>query len=208
MRMMHGVTVLCFVILSGCTDIHHAETEHLNTQGVQYLTSNDLPKAHAKFVEAWKQEPQNAETLYNLASTYHRRGQTVEAERYYRQALQIDPKLEACRHNYYLLLVSENRTAEACTDAQSWLAKNPKSADAYTELGWLLRVQGDLPNAQKNLEQALTLEPHNSDALLETGKLYQDFQMNDRAKGLYSRVLQQDPNNQEAKTLLTALPKK
>ena len=208
MRIVHAIAALTMATLIGCTDIRRVDSSHLNEQGVQYLTTNDLPKAHAKFVEAWKHDPKNADTLYNLASTYHRKGQMQEAERYYREALQINPHLEACRHNYYMLLVSENRIPEARNDAERWLAQNKNSANAYSELGWLMRMQGDLPNARKNLEQALTLEPHNTEALLETGKLYQDFNLNDRAKGLYQRVLQQDPLNQEAKALLTALPKK
>ncbi|MFT3882107.1 MAG: hypothetical protein QM703_20945 [Gemmatales bacterium] len=40
------------------------------------------------------------------------------------------------------------------------------------------------------------------------GKLYQDYHLNDRAQGLFQRVLQQDPTNQEAKALLTGSPKK
>src|SRR5258708_35616502 len=109
MRIVFIITVLSLTMLAGCTDLHHAETERLNQEGVQYLTSNNLPKPHDKFVQAWKQEPQNAETLYNLASTYQRHNQNTEAERYYRQALQVNPHFTACRHNYYLLLVSENR---------------------------------------------------------------------------------------------------
>jgi Tfp pilus assembly protein PilF len=208
MRSESAFILSCLTMLAGCTNLQHAESERLNEQGVQYLVSNDLPKAHAKFTEAWKKDPQNAETLYNLASTYQRHGQDAEAERYYRQSLQLNPNLDECRHNFYLLLVSENRLPEARDDAQAWLTKNPKSADAYTEVGWLTRMQGDLPGARKNLEQALTIEPHHAQALIETGKLYQDYQMNDRARGLYQRVLLQDPTNKEAKDLLTALPKK
>jgi len=195
-------------MLAGCTDLHHEEAEHLNQEGVQYLASNNLPKAHDKFVQAWKQEPQNAETLYNLASTYQRHDQNTEAERYYRQALQVNPNFTACRHNYYLLLVSQNRLPEARDDAQRWLAQNPKSADAYVQVGWLMRAQGDLPNARKNLEEALALEPHNTEALLESGKLYQDFHMFDRAKTLYQRVLMVDPYNKDAQAMLTSMPKK
>lgn len=210
MHLQHVMMVFGIALIPGCTSTspRHYGSEQLNQQGVQYLTNNELPKAHEKFIEAWKIEPQNADTLYNLASTYHRKGQNADAEKYYRQALQINPKLEECRHNYYLLLVSENRTAEARGDAEKWLAQNRKSADAYTEVGWLMRMEGNLPEAQKNLEQALTLEPHNTEALLEMGKTYQDLHLNDRARGLYIRVLQQDPGNKEAKAQLTTLPKK
>lgn len=202
---------MVFVLMAvspGCTPLRQGDSERLNKQGVEYLKSNDVPKAHAKFVEAWKQEPANAETLYNLASTYHRRGQNKEAEQYYRLALKQNPDFAVCRHNYYLLLVSENRALEARTDAQNWLKQRPQSADALTQVAWLARLQGDQPAAQKQLEKALALEPHHTEALLEMGKLYQDYQMSERARGLYTRVLQQDPENQEAKALLTGLPKK
>lgn len=206
-QLLPAILAVC-AIMNGCTQVEHANSTRLNNQGVEYLTSNDLNKAHAKFVESWKQDPANADTLYNLASTYHRRGQTREAEQYYRQALQINPDHVACRHNYYLLLVEQNRALEARDDASRWAGQRKQSADALAQLGWLTRLQGDLPNAQKTLEQALTLEPHNTEALLEMGKLYQDYQMNDRARGLYRRVLQHDPNNQEANTLLVGLAKK
>jgi len=208
MRTLHVILVLSLSLFTGCTDVRHYGSGNLNEQGVQYLNNNDLPKAHEKFVEAWKHDPNNAETLYNLASTYHRKGQNADAEKYYRQALKINPGLEECRHNYYLLLVSENRTPEARGDAEKWLAQNKKSPEAYTELGWLMRMEGNLPEAQKNLEQALTLEPHNTEALLEMGKTYQDLHMNERARGLFMRVLQQDPTNKEAQAQLTSLPKK
>lgn len=194
---------------TGCSTMQHrTQSEQLNQQGVDYLKTNDVPKAHAKFVEAWKQEPANAETLYNLASTYHRRGQNREAEQYYRLALKQKPDFAVCRHNYYLLLVSENRALEARTDAQSWLKEHPESADALTQAGWLARLQGDQPTAQKQLQKALSIEPHNTEALLEMGKLYQEYHMNDRARGLYTRVLQQEPENIEAKNLLTGLSRK
>ncbi|MFT3882106.1 MAG: tetratricopeptide repeat protein [Gemmatales bacterium] len=156
MRSLHVNMIFTLALFTGCSNTapRHYGAEQLNQQGVKYLTSNDLPKAHEKFVEAWKVEPQNAETLYNLASTYHRKGQTADAEKYYRQALQLKPQFEECRHNYYLLLVSENRTAEARSDAEKWLQLNKKSADAHTELGWLMRMEGNLPQAQNNLQKA------------------------------------------------------
>lgn len=209
MKTVPGIVMLTTcVILAGCTEFERTQTGRLNHQGVEYLTTNDVNKAHAKFVEALKQEPNNADTLYNLASTYHRRGQTREAEQYYRQSLQVNPDHAACRHNYYVLLVAQNRTLEARDDATRWAAHRKQSADALTQLGWLTRLQGDLPGAQKNLEQALSIEPHNTDALLEMGKLYQDYHMNDRARGLYYRVLEQDPANQEAQGLLTGSARK
>jgi Tfp pilus assembly protein PilF len=197
--------LLLLLVSSGCTGWSHSGAGELNQQGVAYLAQNNLKQAHALFVEAWKQDPTNPDTLYNLATTYHQHGQMREAERYYRQALQRNSHHAACRHNYYLLLVSEGRTSEAVADAQGWVKTHPQSADALTQLGWLTRLQGDQPAAQKYLEQALSIKPDQTEALLEMGKLYQDFQMYDRAGGLYRRVLQQNPQNAEAQALLAGL---
>lgn len=189
----------------GCATSGNTECGRLNEQGVTYLNANNIPKAHATFMEAWKQEPQNPETLYNLATTYHRHGQEKPAEQYYRQALQAKPDFPECRHNYYVLLVGQSRIVEARADAQKWAKQRPTSPDALTQVGWLTRLEGDLPEAQKPLQQALALDPHNSMALLEMGKLYQDYHLDDRARTLYARVLQQDPENKDAKALLTSL---
>lgn len=204
------LTVIACLAGSGCTTTTHQKGrgEQFNQQGVAYLQANDLPKAHAQFVESWKQDPANAETLYNLASTYHRRGQMREAEEYYRKALQVKPDFAVCRHNYYLLLISENRSVEARDDAARWLKQSPRSADALTQVGWLARVQGDQPSAQRHLEQALSVDPHYTAALLEMGKLYQDYHMKDRARSMYARALQVEPQNQEAKALLTGISTK
>jgi protein O-GlcNAc transferase len=189
---------------SGCWTLS-SEVEQINRDGVHFLANNDLPKAHAKFVEAWKQEPDNADTLYNLASTYHRRGQHNVAEQYYRQALQKHPDHSACRRNYHLLLIEKGRSVEAIDDTARWRAARPEAADPLAELGWLTRLKGDLPNAQSYLQQALAIDPNHPAALTEMGRLYEAYQMPDRARALYQRVADRDPNNEEVKGLLTRL---
>jgi Tfp pilus assembly protein PilF len=193
------------IALSGCSQWQTDRTGELNRDGVAALNHNDLNQAYTSFVESWKLQPQNADTLYNLASTYHRHGEYAVAERYYQQALQVNPNHSACRHNYHLLLVSENRSAAALADAARWEKSKPPSTDAFAEVGWLNRLRGDLPTAKTHLEQALALDPNNTLALLELGKLYESYQMPERAKSLYQRVMVQDPHHTEAEALLAAL---
>jgi Tfp pilus assembly protein PilF len=197
-----GSLALC---LAGCTQWQIDRTGELNRDGVAALNQNDLNQAHAKFVESWKLQPQNADTLYNLATTYHQHRENALAEQYYQQALSVNPNLIECRHNYHLLLVSENRSAAASGDALRWMESHPRSPEALAEVGWLSRLRGDLPTAKTHLEQALALEPNNTQALLEMGKLYESYRMPERAKGLYQRVLSQDPKHPEANALLASL---
>lgn len=197
-----GLTTL-LLIFPGCAPLLGERAEDLNRDGVGYLAKNDLRHAHEKFVAAWKEEPRNADTLYNLASTYHRHGQLGPAEQYYRQALQVNPDLAACRRNYHLLLVEQDRHLEAEDDTARWVASRPQSVDALVEQGWLTRLRGDLPAAQGQLQKALATDPNHQAALTEMGRLYEAYQMPERARMLYQRVLEQDPENAEVKGLLT-----
>ncbi len=200
---------LCLIaaFMCGCTSWETDRSINLNRDGVTLLNRNDLPGAHAKFTEAWKLQPNDPDTLYNLASTYHRHGQVKVAEDYYRQALQKQPEHGPCRHNYHLLMVSQNRSAEAYDDAKKTLAARPNSVDAQAEMGWLTRLRGDLPAAQNHLQLALAQNPQHSLALLEMGKLYQAYEMPERARTLYQRIPAQDQHYAEAQGLLTGLKK-
>lgn len=65
--------------------------------------------------------------------------------------------------------IPSDRVVEAVTKARSEIAQNPNSASAYLLLGSALRVGGDLPGADKALDQALRLDPKLSNAWFEKG---------------------------------------
>jgi Tfp pilus assembly protein PilF len=190
---------------AGCAQVEQAHWESLNREGVTALARNDEGQAHSKFVEAWKLQPNNADTLYNLATTYHRHGQYAVAEEYYRQSLRITPDQASCRHNYHLLLVGQDRMSEAYEDARRWVQEKPNSADAEAELGFLERQRGDLPAAQTHLQSVLSRDPNQVLAQLEMAKVYESYRMPERAISLYRRVFTQDPHNAEAQERLANL---
>src|SRR5262249_35584121 len=104
-----------------------------------------------------------------------------------------------------LLLIQQNRTQDAWQLIDTWLAQRPELADANAESGWLLRESGDLPAAQTRLQKALALDPGNVRALIELGMLYETYTYPDRARSLYERALQREPQQLEALYRLASL---
>ena len=49
------------------------------------------------------------------------------------------------------------------------------------------------------MQQALELEPHNQRALVEMGLVYEAMQRPERARSLYERVLEDNPEQQAVK---------
>ena len=86
-----------------------------------------------------------------------------------------------------------------------WIVRDPKSARAYAEDGWLWHRVGDLPRAQARLQQALELDPHEQLALTELGKVYEEMHRPDRAVALYDRVLADHPDQPEVTRRVNAL---
>ncbi len=77
---------------------------------------------------------------------------------------------------------------------EDWLAREPKKAEPYALDGLLWHQAGDLPKAQARLQQALGIDPHNVDALVELGLVYEAMHRPERAQAIYERVLELEPN--------------
>ena len=97
-------------------------------------------------------------------------------------------------------LIQERRSKRA-----SWVRHRPDLAASHAEHGWLLRERGDLPAAQEALERALSLDPGNIQALVELGLLYEAYHYPARARSLYERALQRDPDNAMARQRLRSM---
>ncbi len=66
----------------------------------------------------------------------------------------------------------------------------PQIAEAYTKWAKSSYQQGDWSSAEEHYQRALTLNPDNPQARLWLGKLYEDMQKYDRAKGEYQLAMQ------------------
>ncbi len=65
--------------------------------------------------------------------------------------------------------------------------------------------KGDYPNAAYYYIRALRFDPDHRKAMLNLGAIYYEFGMNDRAKEIYKKVLNQYPDDEIAKENLKLL---
>lgn len=192
MRWAYGIVGLA-LCLGGCTHTEQDRVRAYNQDGVDLFQRGNYPDARDCFQAALNHAPDDPALLYNLGQCYDRMGSLAKAERLYLRCLEFAPNHEDCRHALHQLLVNTGRSKEAGAQIAAWMLREPALAGPYAEDGWLLRLNGDLPAAQARLQQALERNPHHERALVELGQVYEGLNRPDRARVIYERVLERDP---------------
>ena len=142
-----------------------------NTSGVALHQQGRYDEAIGNFQEALSHDPTNADTYYNLASSYHNKGKVTgdgqllaQAEQLYNQALDISPDHPQCHRGLACLLVDTERPDKAFTLMQRWNARSPQVIDSHIELARLYEEFGDKDSAIAHLEQAVAVNANNASA--------------------------------------------
>ena len=187
----------CTMLLIGCTSVPQERLRDYSDEGMVLYGQGDFAHAGECFQAALTLKPTDPALLYNVGHCYDRIDKTALAEKYYVACLQQDPNFADCRHAYLALLFRTGRKDQAIQSVEAWLASAPQLAAAYGEEGWLWLQQGDLPRAQARLQQALDLNPHDVNSLINLGQVYETLQRPDRALELYDRALALSPNQLE-----------
>jgi Tfp pilus assembly protein PilF len=91
-------------------------------------------------------------------------GLTRQAEKQFREAVTLDPQSAAAHSGLAQTLEAVNDHAAARDEANASLRLKP-SAEAYLVLAKLDVTQNNPAGAERNLEQALALDPNNTAAL-------------------------------------------
>ena len=138
-------------------------------QGLQARTL--YGPAETEYRRALKEDPTNAEAHYRLGALADRLGNTAGAEKEYRAALGVDAGYAAAR------------TA---------------LADILVKRGVGARRGGELDQARRELEEAVTVQPGSSLARFELGATYQAAGQIDAAIREYRAALQADRDNTAA----------
>ncbi len=197
MRRVGSVAVLALLV-SACAPTIAERVHEYNDLGVQYFQKGEFDRARADFHAALTLRPNDSALLYNLGECYDHLGQSDQAEQYYRSCLQQQPNNADCRHALTLLLVQRGRMTEARQMVQDWLAREPKLSAPYAEDGWLYQRQGNPTSAIKRYQQAVNIDPHNTQALIGMGQIYEEeLNQPSRALKLYLTALEYDAREPE-----------
>ena len=130
----------------------------------------------------------------------------------YRDALERDPSLDQARFGLAEQLRGNHRHAEAATEYAAYLARKPRDPLGYLGAGETALEIGDLAEATRLLEQALTLAPRNPEVLTARATLELHEGHLEAALRYFDQAIKSDPFDQwtryQRMLVLTRLGKK
>ncbi len=113
-------------------------------------------------------EPDNADTYCNLGYSLYLQQRLPEAEAALQRAVELRPDHKRARNNLGLVLARAGRGADAMT---AFRQAGCTQADAHANLAYALTLQGQLPEARAQYEQALALDANSASARKGLGEL-------------------------------------
>ncbi len=130
-------------------------------RGLSAALSGDYETAIPAFTEALASNPSDL-LLFTLAKSYAASGKPDQALQYFEETIRKtgDELLQLkCRYEIGMILIDRQRLAEAASEFETILQKEPNSADAHYGLGVIYEAQGDLVKARAAWRKALRLNP-------------------------------------------------
>lgn len=130
-----------------------------------------------------------------LGHAYLNMGENRMAEEAFRQGIALDPKLVSCLANYAILLLEQNRVAEAEIILIDIERIDPGRDFTMILAGRLALQADDVPGAKESLLKATTLNPAYSDSSVILGQAY--YQEGDLApaRQALDNAARMDPND-------------
>lgn len=119
----------------------------------------DFERASNEYLAAQRENADDAAAQVNVGNFYAARGQMDDAERAYREALNLDPNWVPAYANLADLFRRQNRDPDGEKVLRAGIARLPQAAALYHSLG-LLQVRGkDMQAALASLQKAAELAP-------------------------------------------------
>ncbi|HTD30095.1 MAG TPA: tetratricopeptide repeat protein, partial [Steroidobacteraceae bacterium] len=136
-----------------------------------YLVSGRSEQAAALYREAIRTDPDNADGYMGLGEALDGAQNRVDAERAFRQAVQVEPTYWGAQSALAGFLVSHGRAAAAVPIFQRVTELIPASPLAFNNLGAALEMTANFSGAAAAFERSLALEPTRS-AYSNLGTVY------------------------------------
>jgi tetratricopeptide (TPR) repeat protein len=179
-----------------------------------------------------KVKPANYEARNNLANVLVKLGRIDEAIFYYKSAIEYDPDAPLLHKNLGEMLAAKGRIDEAIVEYRQVLSHTndaathyslgmalafqghwddailqlcPTNAEAQYNLGYALRVKGQLEQAAQHLQEALRLQPEFPLAHYNVACVLADQGKRDEAVSQLNEALREKPDYKEAREKLRSL---
>mgnify|MGYP001046782597 FL=1 len=146
--------------------------------GAAYVAIGEVEKALPMLIQVKDLRPNSAEANHFVGRAYLRQGglEAAAAMRYLQRAVALDPN-KAEYHLYVAWAANEATPAQlglARTHVDKALQLDKLLADGYWQRGVLLRKEGQVNDAIKDLKRALELKPSRHEAHAALAEAYED----------------------------------
>ena len=179
-RAAAGGLALALALAAGCAS-PGVTAANRNAQGVEQFSSGRYDDAIVLFQAALDENPDSAETYYNLGSAYQRKAAETgdvklldQAEDAYWTALGLNPEPETIVCCYRGLATSSTARGDAVGAQeilQQWRDRNPDSIEPKLEIAYLLEAQDKDAEAYKLLQEVAQEAPGDYRAYYKMGTI-------------------------------------
>ncbi len=135
---------------------------------------------------------------FDMAVLHHRGGLLPQAEQYYRQILQVEPRHVGALHLLGLLAHQVGRGDLAIEYISQALSHRPDYAEAHSNLGMALAEMGKPTEAMASYQQALRLKPDLAETHNNLANMFRQQGKLTEAIAGYQRALHLKPGYAEA----------
>ena len=150
-------------------------------------------------------QPSNEKAHHNLWRALKETGDEVALIAAYRDAIRVQPQLPDPYFNLGNALVRRNDLEGAIENYRTAVRLQPGSATHHGALAHALRRHGDFPEAEAECRRALALDPALALARYDLALALEAQGKRDNAIAELNTLLQQKPNNTDARRLLDQL---
>lgn len=174
-----------------------------NHLGSIYLTLKDFEKSISSFKHGLTIDPNHPILNYNLARCYEASKDIPNAIRYYSRALKIRPGWKDAINDFSRLLMKCQKNKDAQDIVEQAIKLHSDDVDLKCLLGDIFINQYDYESAAEVYKQANVLTEKDPAIMLGLADAYEKQNKTNQAIELLQGLLDQDPDNLEAKQLYT-----
>jgi len=167
--------------------------------GLTLAAERKYPEAEQQFQRALSLEPNDANALTGLGMLLGKTGRNLESVRTFKKLVDLYPKSSDARINLGIALGDANDLQGALREFSEGIQLAPDSALGHFNRGRVLYALNRREEAKRELADTVRLSPNYTDALFLLGVLEHTSHY---ATQLFQRVVDLQPNNAEARSLL------
>ncbi len=187
MRLVQKILIICSVLsLLSCTTVKKGglpggkpnlkEAARINVQLASgYMQRKQFEVAKEKLEKAMEADPDYVPAYTTMAVLMDILGEPVEAENYYLDALDIDPRNPELRNNYGTFLCKQKKIDAALKQFEKALKnqfyETPEKSHANMGYCLMQEKEPDFKKVEKHLRSALKVDPNMPSALIGMGEL-------------------------------------